>query len=178
MPSIIEKVRMIVVKYNRRIKLILTIILIFTVIFLIYISLEKLKQDLSKGENLTDLRLAITRNLLDSCEVGLSRYRNVNGHLPTMQGKYFLDSIKDYIQLKPIRVYIYYDSTVTGGQTKTFEISVNPQEHFNLFLGIGRPEQTIIYRYISKNEYMLYSVGENWKDEGGTNDDIAKNYLK
>jgi len=42
----------------------------------------------------------------------------------------------------------------------------------NTYLGAGIRDLTIIYKYISDESFVVYSVGENYLDEDGEGDDI------
>jgi hypothetical protein len=117
----------------------------------------------------------ITIDLFDSSVVGLRMFHSRFGHYPHTNGKYFLDSIKEYVDFDDI--YVYADSLTANGDTLLIKKPVGEKFNYrslkNIYFGIGDASQTIIYHYIEPDTFLLYSVGENCIDEGGKGDDIV-----
>ena len=126
-----------------------------------------------KGEVNTELDRLITKNLLDSSAVGLERFKAIHQHYPQCVWKYFVDSIKTLVLFSDI--YVYADSMNEAGHAFPIKKVQSKFDYLHVsrtFLGAGIPELTIIYRPLSMDSYKLYSVGENYLDEGGKGDDI------
>jgi len=139
-----------------------------------YYHFIRLNEETQSGRDFSELRLEITHELLDSAAVGLERFYQQNGHYPTSQGKYFFDSIKQYIHAND--VYVYNDSVSTENDTIPIKKKLGKFNFLDksfCYFGIGTSEQTIIYKLVTTKSYKLYSVGENYRDENGSGDDIV-----
>ena len=127
-----------------------------------------------QGERHSGLDKIITQELFDSVKVGLEKFKIINGHYPNYDGKYFFDSIKTFVSIPA--VYVYADSLNTNGEYFSIKKKVGEKFNYkdisNTYLGIGNKDLIIIYKYLSKNSFKLYSVGENYLDENGDGDDI------
>lgn len=116
----------------------------------------------------------IIPELLDSAAMGLSRFHSAHGHYPQVEGKYFLDSIKEYVNIND--AYVYADSLGRQGDTVLVKKPIGRMFDYKIvnhtYIGVGIPELTIIYRHIAPDSFLLYSVGKNLVDERGKGDDI------
>jgi len=157
------------IKYKKiLIPIFFLILIILGYLFLIKI----IKDGIRQGPDYSDMRKKITMEILDSCSAGLKRYYQLHGDFPKYGGKYFLDSIKTLVSIND--AYIYPDSA-NGDNFIRIKLKIKRDsllKSHNLFIGIGRPEQYIKYKYLTNNSFMLYSVGENGIDENGSGDDI------
>lgn len=113
------------------------------------------------------LHYMVSQGLMDTAYIGLRRFYNDKGHYPTMEGKYFFDSIKTYVGR--MKTYVFSDSWQVA--SKPFGVD-NYLDVDSCFLSIG-DDMPIIYRYRKNSTFLLYSVGENEIDERGTGDDIV-----
>jgi hypothetical protein len=148
-------------------RIVLTIAGFAIIIGIGYCSMIKFQREISQGRDFSGLRLEITHRLLDSVAIGLERYRNIKGHYPETSGKYFLDSIKHFIGSLD---YVYVDSVLQSGDTVimgwgTFQ-NIDYLTSSHTYFGFK-----LIYQ-VTESSYLLYSVGENEKDENGEGDDI------
>ena len=138
-----------------------------------YFFVRQLSNSILIGENNTEFRIKETKRLLDSSAVGLERFKLLHHHYPQCTGKYFLDSLKTFINISDI--YVYNDSIDEKGKVLPIKKHGGKFNYNNLshtYIGVGTPELTIIYRPLSLSSYKLYSVGENYLDEGGKGDDV------
>jgi hypothetical protein len=138
-----------------------------------YYQFLRLQDALSKGRDPEEFGKPIREELFDSASIGLERYRNHVGHYPSIEGKYFVDSIKWYVGSA---VSVFKDSITRDGDTLLMGWGTYQKYDYlktdGNFFGIGRPEVTIIYKPIG-NTYLMYSVGQNELDEGGGGDDVV-----
>jgi len=155
-------------------KLILYLSLIVFLCAGAYFIFSDYKKGLMRGERHSGLDNIITQELFDSIHVGLERYKNYYGNYPYYNGKYFIDSIKTFVAFPD--VYVYADSINENGEfiivRKPVGKKFNYKNISNTYLGIGNKDLKIIYKYLSDGSFMLYSVGENYLDEGGEGDDV------
>jgi hypothetical protein len=158
-----------------------TRILLLACLGLVFISLlfqevVTLKRELVEGPRLSELNKKVAHDLLDSAAVGLERFHIVHGRYPSASGKYFLDSIRQFINCESIKVYICADTISESGQIIVLREGfddIHPIHRFqNTYLGVGHPSSLILYQAKSPNSYRLYWIGENQIDEGGEGDDI------
>jgi len=163
------------IKQNRKIRSILFICLMLVFISSMIYTAKRIEESFRAGPRLVELREAITRHLFDSVATGLRIYLAEHGHYPEVDGKYFFDSIKQYINID--EVCIYADSVDKDGKMEPIKkhgrMKFDYRRTTNTYLGVGSPTLTIIYRRLSPNSYLLYSVGENCIDEGGQGDDVV-----
>lgn len=156
--------------YRRKWPVIISLSLIsfFSVILSVIIMIER---GLKEGPDLSYLRDKLTYEVLDSCAAGLCRFHRINGTYPKTNGKHFFDEIRNLAGIDEI--YIYPDSANDNNflGMKREKSELLKTEH--LFLGIGRPGQYITYKYVMRDAYLLYSVGENGIDEQGKGDDLV-----
>ncbi len=165
-----------IIKKNRILQIILSVLFFVLVILFIFWQAKQMVDSFSRGPDLYDeMELPITHELLDSAAKGLSIYQQNYGHYPQIEGKYFLDSIKQYININD--VYVYADSLSRNGDTIPVKKFVGKKFNYRLishtYIGVGIRELTIIYRNITPNSYFLYSVGKNLIDEHGKGDDVV-----
>lgn len=119
--------------------------------------------------------------LLGIAADGLSKFNEVNGRYPSIDGKYFFDSIK-----------VYLDEDF-GGDEFQFVFVTEYDRFGRLERIVGEPSKNILMRidscylavwqaksYISYvrptkegDKPMLYWVGLNWQDEKGEGDDVV-----
>lgn len=116
------------------------------------------------GDNHIGLRNSIAEDLLDSADMGLSRYFQIHHKYPDQNGKYFYNSIREYVDIREINIY-------------TDSVHIKPNNRDSLiikhFIGIGSRGCFISYRK-KDNTYLLYYIGENGIDEYGNGDDIVQ----
>lgn len=166
----------IIKKIPLSLKFIFTILFLGVLIIVSYYEIKKDREEFIKGTIHKELDKKIADRLLDSSYLGLCRFKKVFGYYPNMNGKYFFDSIKIFIG--NIEPYVYADTLGNDGimRTKRNDISFPDYLYRNYcFIGVGIPEITIIYRIDKQRRegFILYSVGNNYKDEYGKGDDIV-----
>jgi hypothetical protein len=156
--------------FVRRYRVIL--ILSFLVILILYITFlfYKVNNDLYAGENLSEKESLM---LLDSCAVGVDRYKAINGSYPPINGKYFFNSIKLLVYIDEVYIYLS-DKNATDLMRSNYDRDSLLSKD-SLVVGIGSSKQYLTYKYLNKDHYMLYSVGENGIDESGNGDDFVYN---
>ncbi len=155
-------------KKNKGIRVLVGIFLIFFLFVFVYWQIKRTEQNIIRGPDLyNELKIPITYNLFDSLATGLYKYRVQFGHFPQIEGKYFFDSIKPYTNISYI--YIYSDSITK----KPLNKNSNYLTKNHTFIGIGNKELTIMYKPISPDSFLLYSIGKNLIDESGKGDDIV-----
>lgn len=163
-------------KKNWKIRVIVGIFILVITILFAYWQLRQFELGLIKGPDLYDEQtLPCTYNLLDSAAIGLRKYHTLFGHYPQAEGKYFFNSIKQFINVSD--VYVYADSFTTKGDTIIIrKHGAKKFDYLNIdhtYLGVGIPQLTITYRRITPDSFLLYSVGKNLVDENGKDDDIV-----
>ncbi len=132
-------------------------------------------RELIEGPRLKELDKRIALDLFDSVGVALEKYRENRGQYPQVDGKYFFDSVKRYVNIS--NVLVYADTFDSHGVARAFEAL--PGKRFDYrnishtYLGVGRGESLIVYKPRPPNSYLLYWIGENGADEGGLGDDLV-----
>ncbi len=159
--------------YKRRIAVGIFLICL-TILFLYWQSKEFLA-DMTRGPDLyNEVDLPITYEMMDSVSSGLEKYRHHFGHYPNVSGKYFLDSIKQYLAIPD--VYIYADSIDKNNDTGVVRKKVGDkfkyETYAHTYVGIGTEKLILVYKRINPDSFRLYSVGKNLIDEDGKGDDI------
>ena len=146
----------------------------FLILVLGIVCLKKmLREAMNDGGDYSGLNRSITLEIFDSCSIAFDRYHKVYGHFPKYEGKYFYDSIKCFTNVSD--AYLYADAVVRDS-FPLYKAGIKRDSLLkmkNLFIGIGTAKQYIVYKYLSNNYYILYSVGENDIDENGIGDDIV-----
>ncbi len=136
---------------------------------------RQLRESLSSGYRMEGLRKEITVDLFDSVSVGLRQFYSHRGHYPSTEGKYYYDSIKQYVSVP--EVYVYADSMDGSGHgiavAKPVGESFNFHDIEHTYLGVGSSDMTIRYKRLTPDSYLLYSIGENKLDEAGGGDDVV-----
>jgi len=136
--------------------------------------LRQARLEVMTGRTFEELHRSVGLELCDSAALGLERFGDHYGHYPDIEGKYFFDSIKTFLKVDGI--YVYVDSMDVNGRMKVVRRPVTKHFYYerlnHTYLGGGRPELTIIYRRLSPTKYLLYWVGENLEDDGGQGDDV------
>lgn len=159
------------IKRGRRPRIIMTVIVLLVIVGGVYGYLIIIRDSLQKGVDHTDMDNAIAERMFDSLAIGLEQYYRAHGYYPQIEGKYFLDSIKQYIHLN---AFIYSDSIAASRDTIVVEWgNVDFSNRSRTYLGIGRHEQTILYAPLSHTSYRLIYVGTNGIDENGDGDDLV-----
>ena len=163
------------VKYLKlRTRWILAFFSILLLLIIVYAEFESYRNSINVSNRLADLDKKITLNLLDSIAVGLQQFYILKGHYPSTEGKYFFDSIKQYIDIED--VYVYSDSVDSRGKLTVIKKLVGKnfdyKKRHNTFIGISTPELIVTYKRLDSSAFILYSVGENLIDENGQGDDI------
>lgn len=93
-----------------------------------------------------------TRTLLHTVSLAIGEYRDQNGQLPAEGGKGLADAL---LKGSPPVLKLPPDRLNAGGEIIDFW---------------GRP---IRYRVLPGQKYVVYSVGANGRDEGGSGDDFG-----
>jgi hypothetical protein len=162
------------IKQNRKVRLLLIVCLFLGFIFLVIYEAKQIDKGFRAGPDMRGLRKNITNDLFDSVAVGLRMFYAEHRHYPKIDGKHFFDSIKQYISVDD--VYVYADSLDKDGRMTPIKKRGGKNFDYcsfnNTYLGIGSHEFTIIYRLLTPDSYLLYSVGENHIDEDGHGDDV------
>ncbi len=185
-------------KNKWKIRVVVGIVLLTVTILFAYWQIRQFEIGLIRGPDLyEEMDLPITHELLDSAAVGLRKYHEQYGHYPKIEGKYFFDSIRKYINIP--NVYIYVDSmnidqdtifvknrgdtgwtrvqrvapkdTISSENSNNFHL--NYQTRVRSYLGVGMYKLTIIYRHIEPDSFFIYSIGKNLINENGKGDDIV-----
>ena len=132
-------------------------------------------RELKYGVRHTEMRRNISLAIFDSVKVALERFHTSHGHYPKCEGKYFLDSLKPYITVSD--VYVYADSLDPAGINHALRKPVGNQYDWmsvsHTYIGVSRPELSIVYRFRYPDTFLLYWVGENGIDENGRGDDLV-----
>lgn len=159
------------VKRDSKRRLFITVMLLLIIVGGGYFYLFMISESLQKGIDHTDMDNTIAERMFDSAAIGLDYYYRIHGQYPQISGKYFLDSIKQYLNLN---IFIYADSITEYGDTIIIEWGkVDFSNRSRTYFGIGRHEQTIMYQPLSHTSYRLIYVGTNGIDEGGDGDDLV-----
>ena len=147
--------------------------LIGTAVILKY-EIKDSAQELIEGPNSTQLDKTIALHMLDSVVVGLKDFHIEHGHYPQINGKYFFDSVKQYIRVSDVLVYA--DTIEPNGTTRATQQMAGSRFDYqtipHTYIGIGRSEYFIVYRTVPPDSYLLYWIGRNGIDEGGAGDDL------
>ena len=163
------------IKQNPRLRRAMAALLLGLLIAAAYYFFVQVSNNMHKGRNLSDLRVLITNELLDSVSLGLKRFSDVHKRFPQTSGKYFFDSVKVYVTVPD--VYVYADSTTPDGTVIAVQKRAGKKFQYkdipNTYIGVGTPRQILVYKLLSPASYVLYSVGENSLDENGQGDDIV-----
>jgi hypothetical protein len=154
------------------------VVVLFSLVAVSAILIYDYKQsvrELMEGPRLKELDKRIALDLFDSVAVALEKYRENRGQYPQVDGKYFFDSVKSYVNIS--NVLVYADTFDSHGVARVIEAL--PGKRFDYrdishtYLGVGRCENVIVYKPCPPNSYLLYWIGENVIDEGGSGDDVV-----
>src|SRR5258708_4460823 len=93
------------IRHNPKARLFLMIFLPVAGILLVIYEAKEIDRSFRSGARFAELDETITLHLFDSAAVGLKVFYASHGHYPQTEGKYFFDSIKQYINIDEVYVY-------------------------------------------------------------------------
>lgn len=127
----------------------------------------------------------IAEEQMKNINISLERYYKNNNSYPTMLGKYFFPSLKDYLSIDPI--YLYLDSSF-GIKNSILSLSdfdqmrkenkITNKEYISIvnsnkiIIGLGHPIYYLVVKKLNQLNLTIYFVGKNGIDENGMGDDI------
>jgi hypothetical protein len=158
-----------------KVRAIVALLSVVVVTAILIYDFKQSARELIEGPRLVELDKQIALHLFDSVSVALNAYRTEHGYYPQVDGKYFFDSLKRYVNVSDVLVYA--DTFDSHGVARAIQ---NPPgkrfDYHNIshtYLGVGRSENIIVYKHLPPNSYLLYWIGENVIDEGGSGDDLV-----
>jgi hypothetical protein len=163
------------IKDSWKIRALVALLTIVIAAAILFFQLRQSAREFVEGPRFDEMETRIALHLFDSIAIGLNAYRAERGHYPIVEGKYFFDSVKQYIPVQ--EVYIYADTVDSLGTFIPIRKQVGRRFEYrsrsHTYIAVGRSQLSIVYRPSTPDSYLLYWVGENGIDEGGSGDDLV-----